>query len=256
MTCKYKLVISLSMENNNIKVKTIRKETLSEKIIIEIKALIDSGQITRGSRLPSEREFAGMLGVSRPSLREALKALVILGIIVNKQGEGNFLSENNDQWPTEPLSLFFSLKKGALIDIIEARKGLEMQAVALASQRRTKEDISAMKAALKNMERSLNDYDAFLQYDMEFHLSISMASKNEIIIDLVEKMQKISFTTRDTLWKTADHVEIDIKSDLAKHEQLMELIVAGDAAKASLCIARHLDELLERLKRGVTRGEN
>ncbi len=244
------------MANGNMKVKTIKKETLSEKIIIEIKNLIDSGQITPGSRLPSEREFAGMLGVSRPSLREALKALSVLGIIINKQGEGNFLSENNDPWPIEPLSLFFSLKKGALIDIIEARKGLEMHASALASERRTIEDINTIKAILKNMHGSLNDYDAFLRHDMDFHLSIGMATKNEIIIDLMEKIQKISFNTRDTLWKTADHIEINIKSDLAKHEKLLEFIVAGDAQNASKCIARHLDELLERLKRGVTRGKD
>jgi len=244
------------MANVNMKVKTIKKETLSEKIIIEIKNLIDSGQITPGSRLPSEREFAGMLGVSRPSLREALKALSVLGIIINKQGEGNFLSENNDPWPIEPLSLFFSLKKGALIDIIEARKGIEMYAVSLASERRTKDDIIAMEAILKNMHASVKDYDAFLHHDMNFHLNIGMATKNEIIIDLVEKIQKISFNTRDALWKTADHIEIDIKSDLAKHEKLLEFIVAGDAQNASKCIAQHLDELLERLKRGVTRGED
>ncbi|WP_457553661.1 FadR/GntR family transcriptional regulator [Desulfobacula sp.] len=242
-------------EMNNITVKTIKKETLSEKIISEIKNLIDSGQITPGSRLPSEREFAGMLGVSRPSLREALKALVVLGIIINKQGEGNFLSENNDKWPTEPLSLFFSLKKGALIDIIEARKGIEMHAVSLAAERRTMEDINAIKAILKKMRQSLNDYDAFLQYDMDFHLAISMATKNEIIIDLMEKIQKISFSTRNTVWQTADHIEFNIQSDLAKHEALMEFIVKGDAEKASRCIARHLDELLARLKRGVTREE-
>ncbi len=244
------------MTDDTMKVKTIKKETLSEKIIIEIKNLIDSGQITPGSRLPSEREFAGMLGVSRPSLREALKALSVLGIIINKQGEGNFLSKNNDPWPIEPLSLFFSLKKGALIDIIEARKGLEMHAAALASERRTMEDINTIKAILKNMHESLNDYDAFLHHDMNFHLSIGMATKNEIIIDLMEKIQKISFNTRDTLWKTADHIEINIKSDLAKHEKLLEFIVSGDAQNASKCIAQHLDELLVRLKRGVTREKD
>jgi len=244
------------MANDNMKVKTIKKETLSEKIIIEIKNLIDSGQITPGSRLPSEREFAGMLGVSRPSLREALKALSVLGIIINKQGEGNFLSENNDPWPIEPLSLFFSLKKGALIDIIEARKGIEMHAAALASERRTIEDINTIKAILKNMRGSLNDYKAFLHHDMDFHLSIGMATKNEIIIDLMEKIQKISVNTRDALWKTADHIEININSDLTKHEKLLEFIIAGDAQNASKCIAQHLDELLERLERGVTRGKD
>ena len=72
----------------------------------------------------------------------------------------------------------------------------------------------------------------------------------------MEKIQKISFNTRDTLWKTADHIEINIKSDLAKHEKLLEFIVSGDAQNASKCIAQHLDELLVRLKRGVTREKD
>ncbi len=240
---------------NGLKVKSIKKETLSEKIIVEIKALIDSEQITPGSRLPSERDFAAMLGVSRPSLREALKALSILGIVVNKQGKGNFLSENNDHWPTEPLSIFFSLKKGALIDIFEARKGIEMHAVALAAERRDLDDLKAMKAALKNMRQTLDDYDTFYHYDMMFHLAIAVATKNEIIIDLMEKIHKISFNTRDMLWQTADRVEIDTKSDLKKHEKLLEFIAAGDAKAASSYAEQHLNELLQRLKRGATRGE-
>ena len=97
-----------------IKVRAVKKESLSEKIIAEIKSLIDSGQIKQGSKLPSERDFSRMLGVSRPSLREALKALSVLGIIENRHGEGNFLSEDHRSWPSEPLSIFFSIKKGAL----------------------------------------------------------------------------------------------------------------------------------------------
>lgn len=242
--------------NDRIKVKAVKRETLPEKIISEIKSLIDAGQITPGSRLPSEREFARMLGVSRPSLREALKALSVLGIIVNKHGEGNFLSDDQNSWPNEPLSIFFSLKKGALVDIYEARKGMEMHAVALAAERRTPEDLNAIKAALKQMRQTIDDHEQFFIYDKVFHLAITAATKNEIIIDLLGKIHKLSFETRDLLWKTANKVEVDTRSDLAKHEKLFALIAAGDAEAAAKTIGRHLDEVLQRLKRGVVRGKS
>jgi len=245
----------MGRDTNQLKVKTVKRETLSEKIITEIKALIDSGQITPGSCLPSEREFSSMLGVSRPSLREALKALAVLGIIVNRHGEGNFLAEDHDDWPTEPLSIFFSLKKGALIDIYEARKGLEKQTVALAAERRTLEDLNVMKTALDNMKKSLGDFDRFYKYDLKFHLSIAAATRNPIIIDLMEKIHKISLTTRENLWKAAGSIEVDLKLDLKKHETLLNFIAAGHPEEASDYVGAHLDEILARLKRGVLRGK-
>ena len=239
----------------DIKVKAVKRETLPEKIIGEIKSLIDDGQITHGSRLPSERKFAQMLGVSRPSLREAIKALSMLGIIVNKHGEGNFLSDDHDNWPTEPLSIFFSLKKGALIDIYEARKGMEMQAVALAAERKTADNIKKMKAALEKMRQSIGNADDFYRHDMHFHLAITAATKNEVIIDLLGKIHKLSLETRDLLWKTADKYEADARLDLAKHEKLFEFIVAGEAENAATYVGKHIDELLQKIKIGAVRGK-
>ena len=106
------------------------------------------------------------------------------------------------------------------------------------------------------MRQSFKDYDAFLHYDMKFHLSIGNATKNEIISDLMGKIQKISFNTRDALWKTADHIEINMESDWIKHVKLMAFIVNKDGENAARCIALHLDELLNRLKRGVTHGKS
>ncbi len=245
----------MAQKNKGLNVKTLKRETLPEKIISEIKSLIDSGQLAPGSRLPSERDFAAMLGVSRPSLREALKALSVLGIVVNRQGEGNFLADNNQDWPTEPLSLFFSFSKGALHDIYEARKGVEKQTVELAAQRWTPGDIEAMETALANMRESLDDVDRFFEYDLKFHMAIASATRNTVIMDFMDKILRISFTTRDTLWKAADQVETHLKSDLEKHEVLLNLIKSRKSKEASDHTDRHLNKMLERIKKGVLRGE-
>ena len=133
----------------DIEINPVKKENLPEKIIREIKHLIHSGQITPGSRLPGERTLSDLLNVSRSSLREALKALSILGVIENRHGDGNFISASPNDWPMEPLSIFLSVKRGAMIDLIEARQGLEIAVAELAALRRTADDIERQFAAGK-----------------------------------------------------------------------------------------------------------
>ena len=91
-------------------VKPIQRTSIPEAIIRELRSLIDSGYITQGSKLPPERELAKMLNVSRPSLRIAIRALSLLGIFENRQGDGTYLC-HIEQWPIEPLSIMLSIKK-------------------------------------------------------------------------------------------------------------------------------------------------
>lgn len=240
---------------NNIQIKTVKRETLPEKIIAEIKSLIDSGQITHGSRLPNEREFARMLGVGRPSLREALKALSVLGIVVHKHGKGNFLAKDYKEWPREPFSVFFSIKKGALIELYEARKGMEAFAAALAAQRATPKNLHKIENALNKMRESTDDYVLFYNYDADFHRGIIAATGNGFIQEIMEKIYKLTFETRSILWKSADEFVINPKQDFIKHEDLFKFIVAGDAKAASNCVVEYMTEVLYRVKQGLISGK-
>lgn len=235
---------------------SIKKETLPEKIIGVIRTMIDSGQLSPGSRLPGEREFAGMLGVGRQTLREALKALSILGIIVNRHGEGNFLSDDPNDWPMEPLSVFFSVKKGALLDLYEARKGIEMSSVSAAAERRTDEDIEKQRAALEAMRAAVDDYQLFYTLDFDFHRAIAAATGNPIIIDWTEKLYRLCQETQQILWDTADKYEVRPIDDLAGHEELLEHIINRDAEAASRCIAEHIGRVIERHKVGLIHGRD
>lgn len=232
-----------------IDIKPVKKETLSQKIITEIKSLIDSGQLTPGMKLPSEREFSQMLGVSRPSLREALKVLSVLGIIEHRHGKGTYLTTEHDNWPIEPLSIFFSIKKGALIDIYEARQGLERTANSLAAKRRTQEDLDSMTEAINKMRKAIDDTAKFFKYDIDFHIAIVSSTRNPVLIDLLKKIYKIHFETRDVLYSTAENYEINTKDDLAKHEKLLKHISDGNADAASKNIHDHLEEVQERIMR-------
>ena len=91
--------------------KPIRRKSIPEEVIQEFKSLIDGGYFTPGDKLPGERELAQMMSISRHSLREGLRALSLLGIIENLSGKGTYLTTSSDQWPLEPLSILFSIRK-------------------------------------------------------------------------------------------------------------------------------------------------
>ena len=252
---KEKRMISID-KKATLSVNSVKKDSLPTKIISEIKSLIDSGQITHGSKLPGERDLSRMLNVSRPSLREALKVLNILGIIVHEHGKGTFLSADYEKWPLEPFSILFSLKKGSFLEIFETRQGLETWVVSLAAKRKSEEDLKKMSWAVENMRKTVNNVIRFYKYDNEFHHAIIAATKNEILIDLMKKIYKLTLDTREYLWVHADYYKINPKHDFARHEILFKHIAAGDANASAKCISKHLEEIRQRLKTGLIKGSN
>ena len=109
---------------------SIDKGKVYLEIMRQIKEGIRSGQLKKGDRLPSERQMAEQLGVSRATVREAIRSLEIMGLIRCVQGEGNFIPDNLDGSLKEPMSLIFLLNQGSIDDITELRRALELEAVA------------------------------------------------------------------------------------------------------------------------------
>ena len=232
--------------NQVIKVNPVKKENIPEKIIREIKLLIDSGQIVPGGRLPSERDLAGLLNVSRSSLREALKALSILGIIENRHGDGNFITASTTDWPMEPLSIFLSVKRGAMIDLIDARQGLEITAAELAARRRTDNDINRMSQAIQDMHAAQNRPELFYKNDLRFHQHLVAAARNPIIADLLEKIYSLGNATRMEIHHLDSHYYKYIGYDVGEHEKLLHSIKSRNTADAIACMSRHMKSIRQR----------
>lgn len=220
---------------------------MAEKTIAEIKRLIESGQLTPGSRLPSERELAKMLNVSRPSLREALRALSFLGIIETRHGEGNFLAESSRNWPLDPLGIMLTLKRGSVADIFEARMGLDMAAAALGAERRTRQDLAALRNAIRRSKNSITDPEQFLQYDLEFHKALAAASKNAIIADLLKKLNRLYFNERVLLHRHQGRVGLELDFNFSDHEEILKHIEAKDPDRAAASMKRHLQKYKDKL---------
>ena len=234
----------------SLPVKTIRRTSIPEQIIHEIKVLIDSGHLKPGSRLPPERELAQKLGVSRPSVREALGALSLLGVVENRSGAGTFLSDGKIQWPNEPFQILFCINKNSLLEIFEARSALEGKAASLAAQRRSQDDLNVMEETLKGMRENLDNATEYNRYENDFHLSVIDASGNQVIALLMQKLYALLKDAKEQFNEMGNPIEAYRSQDLKNHEIIYECIKAGNTDESSKAIIEHLHDFEKRLSSG------
>ena len=238
-----------SLGEASIPVKPVRKKSVPEEIILELKSLIDSGHLKPGSRLPGERELAHMLNVSRPSLREELKVLSLMGVIENRPGSGTFLASSSDRWPIEPISILFLLKKSTLFEIFEARKILEGGVAALAAERHSDEDLQALEEALKNMYHNLHRPEIYARWELKFHHVIIEAAGNLVIAELMDKLYKLFKDTKSRVYQQYGLGDRSYRSrDCQNHELIFNAIKARDGNLATETMIDHLLEFQRKLK--------
>lgn len=183
--------------------KPIKTRRIYEQIVDQIKNLITKGDLHPGDKLLSERELAEHLNVSRASVREALRSLEIMGLLDIRPGEGTYIRQANLNTIIEPLALLFLLEQDKTRELMEVRKGLEVEAVGLAAERAEPEDIHAMERALAEMERDILMNNSGERADLKFHFALAEASHNAILVRLMntvhDSMSKTLQTTRQ-LW--------------------------------------------------------
>lgn len=218
----------------------IKNTKVYEQVIEQIKNMIIDGTLKKGDKLPSERELVEHLQVSRTSIREALRALQIIGLVECRQGEGNYIRESFENSLFEPLSMMFMLQKSSSLEIMEIRKIIEVETTALASQRITDEELQHMKMLLDTIISSADEDDK-VKADKAFHYGIAKASRNYLIINILNAISSLM----DEFIKDARRrilVEEENKDELAKqHDDIYKGLKSRNPKKASEAMKRHLD---------------
>jgi GntR family transcriptional repressor for pyruvate dehydrogenase complex len=181
--------------------------------------LIDQEYFKFGEKLPPERELARLLGISLPSLREALRALSILGIAEMRPGSGTYLRSSMSDWSSDPFSLLFHLRKPIQIELFEARKGIEGVIAELAAQKRTEDDLQKMETALQKMRSHLANKKKYIKYEIEL-LAIIRAASNTIL-KISWKMYKVLFESRKRP-SSSSKIFMRILPDLTRFTQIKE----------------------------------
>jgi GntR family transcriptional repressor for pyruvate dehydrogenase complex len=221
-----------------------RRPAVANQTIDTIKAMIVRGELRAGQRLPAQRDLAARLGVSRPSLREAIQALMALNILESRHGEGTFVSSLEPMLLAEPIDFLLQVNASSLIALFEARRALEAAVASLAAQRATDLELSRLDDFVKAGRRDIVDADTFVEHDIEFHVFLREYARSPILASLLESVNLLSYAGR----RQAARSEEARTRALSDHESMVKVLKTRDPEAAHKAMVDHLETVLERLK--------
>lgn len=222
-----------------------RREALSAQIVRQLLAMLRSGELEPGDRLPAERALADQLGVGRPTLREALRALQLLGILDIRHGGGVFVSRMEPDALLGPVPLLLSLDEHDLDTILEARKVIEGALLAFVARSIDDALIERLEANLAKLEELLEesaviDKSRVHELAREFRGMIEEAVDNPILIRAVKSLDVLSGATRDRLLAAGSLQQL-----LINHRRIVQALIRHDPVAAQQALEEHIDYLLE-----------
>ncbi|WP_253701176.1 FadR/GntR family transcriptional regulator [Bacillus sp. FJAT-29814] len=220
-----------------------------EDVVEQIKKILENGDLKPGDKLPSVRLLSRSFNVGQSTIREALSVLKTMGLIETKQGEGTFVRNFDPRILNKSIPDYHLIAKDDIIDLLDVRKMLERGAVALAAERRTKEDLIRIESALIQMELDLTRKRENFGEDADwrFHFAVVEASYNKILISL---MKKLSATVRNSLKVSRQKLyETDGMPErlLMEHRSIFEMIKEQNIKKAEEFMVLHLSGVQEKL---------
>jgi DNA-binding FadR family transcriptional regulator len=190
---------------------------LTDEAIEKIKQMIVSGRVRPGEKLPREADLAAELGVSRSSLREAVRALSLINVLDVRQGDGTYTTSLEPSLLLEALSFIVDFHRDdTVLEFLEVRRILEPAATALAALRMPAEDLPELERILESVKAD-SPSDDFVAADLEFHKKIAIGAGNTVLASLVDNMSMP--TTRARIWRgmTQPHAQ---ERTLGEHQAI------------------------------------
>ncbi|NOY13874.1 MAG: FadR family transcriptional regulator [Deltaproteobacteria bacterium] len=228
--------------------KPIRPKKLSEEIVNQIKELISRGDLRPGQKIPSERELASFLGVSRPSVREAIMVLEAMGFLESRQGGGTYVRSLADVTIRDPLADMVERRDPRMLHALtEVRIGLETWSAYLAAKRAEDSEIERLRELYAVMveQSASGGWDA--EIDAEFHLTITAATHNTLQVHVLDTIQSLFQATIMVALSEFYSKEGYIELLLSHHRKIMEAIAARDPERARDQMMEHLTLVEEKL---------
>ncbi|MGD0196803.1 MAG: FadR/GntR family transcriptional regulator [Solirubrobacteraceae bacterium] len=211
---------------------------VTDQAIAKIKDLIVSGEFGPGAKLPREQDLAARLGLSRNSLREAVRALTLVGVLDTRVGDGTYVTSLDADSLLMGLGFVGDLLEGdTLLEAHQVRRILEPVATALATPKLTSADFAALEERLARMANASSTQE-FIDADTEFHRIIVSAAGNPTLASLIQSMS--GGVTRARLWRTV--TDRDTTLTVQRHRDIYTALRAGDAEQAAAADLLHLAE--------------
>jgi len=210
-----------------------------QKVFAFLRDRLIAGSLKPGDRLVSERELATQLGVSRPLVREALRALTMLGIVEIRDRIGTVVTRPDVSVLNDFFTFALAQQAGMVDDVMQARIAIECQAVRLACERASIADFERLQRALAKISETIDEADAGGMADFEFHGAIVMASRSETLAVLHNSMAGLlthSHRSRRELVQAFPSMKAYLIDD---HRRIFDAIVARDPERADTTLRRH-----------------
>ena len=221
----------------------IRRERLADQVADKIMQMIRNGDFKPGDKLPSEPELMKIFNVGRSSIREAIGALSLIGLVTVRPGQGTHVAGQSLNSEDKPIGLMLTAGPDKVREFVEARLELEKIIARLAAERATDQEIEALKAIHARLKPPLKNRAATIEADLEFHGTIARASHNSLLVRILSELR---LPMRNWIEQKADFKLIYGKV-YEQHAAIMDAIEARDGSKAQAAMQAHLESIGEKL---------
>ena len=219
------------------------RDLLPDRIAERLVSLIAEQRLRPGDKLPSERDLAAMMQVSRPSLREALRALAMMKIVDIRHGSGTFVASLKPERLVEHFDFIFSLDDSTFAQAFAARGILEPSLAAAAALNATDEELAVISACLERAAKSVNDAKLFLEADLELHELITAAVHNEIISRFMGTLGRLGLASR----MRTGALQVTREKSLKDHQAIVAALLKRDPVAAASIMQKHIENVSKSL---------
>lgn len=218
----------------------VRRNKVYEEVARQIERLILK-KLQPGDKLPSERELAETLGVSRSSIRDAIRSLELMGMVEPRQGAGTIVREISSESLVNPLANAIKRKDELIGELLDFRLMLEPPLAARAATRVSADEITEMEEILQRQSDKHNRGEAAVAEDSEFHYAIALASGNSVVLKVLDILMDLLRDTRERSLQ----VDGRLQRSLAGHRRILAALKRHDAEAAKAAMRRHIEDVEE-----------
>ncbi|HME91309.1 MAG TPA: FadR/GntR family transcriptional regulator [Myxococcaceae bacterium] len=219
----------------------VRRARRYEHVAEQIQRLVTRGVLKPGDHLPSERELATKFGVSRSSIRDAIRTLEVIGIVESQQGKGTVVRDLSADSLVVPLSSALVHKRHLVAELLDVRNMIEPALAARAAANATKEEVAKLEEILRRQREKMRRGEQTIEEDSQFHYAIALASRNSVVLSVLDVLMDLMRESRARSLQLKGRRERSYEG----HRRILNAIKRGDAAAAAAAAKKHLKGIEE-----------
>ncbi len=222
----------------------IERGLLAEEVAYKLIQMIAEGRLRPGDKLPAERALREALGVGRPTIREALRALHMMNILEVRHGDGTYVTSLEPGKLTEPFEVLLSLGSINIEDLFEVRDIVETAAAELAARRTDEEETQRLEGILQEAVKAFHDPERFMRADIELHETIFRVTRNPLLVSMARIVQGFAKASR----QITSLLPETRKQVLADHREIVNAIKQNDPEAAREAMRVHLQNIMKAVR--------